>query len=112
MPPAGRTRGTRTGPRSGNKSQRQAAPSSFRQSASPAWCRKRPRRREPVASLGMQQSSTIAEPRGYADGKMLANRRDGVGVVTFNQPEKRNAISVEMWNGLGEILDAFKEDEQ
>jgi enoyl-CoA hydratase/carnithine racemase len=60
----------------------------------------------------MQQSSTTAEPRQYAGGKMLANRRDGVGVVTFNQPEKRNAISVEMWNGLGEILDAFKEDEQ
>ena len=42
---------------------------------------------------------------------MLAARRDGVGVVTFNQPEKHNAISVEMWLGLAEILDEFARDD-
>ena len=46
----------------------------------------------------------------YAGGKMLAAKEDGVGLVTFNQPEKRNAMSVEMWVGLGEILDEFAED--
>ncbi len=46
----------------------------------------------------------------YAGGKMLAEATDGVGLITFNQPEKRNAMSVEMWQGLGEILDAFAED--
>lgn len=46
----------------------------------------------------------------YADGKMLASKGDGVGIVTFNQPEKRNAMSVAMWAGLGEILDEFQED--
>jgi len=46
----------------------------------------------------------------YADGKMLAQFDDGIGVITFNQPEKRNAMSVGMWEGLGEILDAFAED--
>ncbi len=48
-----------------------------------------------------------AEQRQYAGGKMLAAVRDGVGVVTFNQPEKRNAISIEMWEGLSRILDEF-----
>jgi enoyl-CoA hydratase len=43
----------------------------------------------------------------YADGKMLAEVADGVGLVTFNQPEKRNAMSVGMWEGLGAILDDF-----
>ena len=38
---------------------------------------------------------------------MLAAKEDGVGLITFNQPEKRNAMSVEMWGGLGEILDEF-----
>jgi enoyl-CoA hydratase/carnithine racemase len=57
----------------------------------------------------MQQASTVA-PSEYAGGKMLATRRDGIGVVTFNQPEKHNAVSVEMWQGLGEILDEFAED--
>jgi enoyl-CoA hydratase/carnithine racemase len=43
----------------------------------------------------------------YANGKMLASVEGGVGTVTFNQPEKRNAMSVEMWEGLGLILQSF-----
>ncbi len=46
----------------------------------------------------------------YAGGKMLAEVADGVGLVTFNQPEKRNAMSVEMWQGMEEILDRFTSD--
>lgn len=48
--------------------------------------------------------------REYAGGKMLAAKDEGVGLITFNQPEKRNAMSLEMWTGLGEILDEFRED--
>src|SRR3984957_8808255 len=51
-----------------------------------------------------------AETRAYAGGKMLAAKDDGIGLITFNQPEKRNAMSMEMWTGLGEILDEFSED--
>jgi enoyl-CoA hydratase len=47
----------------------------------------------------------------YADGKMLADVEEGVGLITFNQPEKRNAMSVEMWRGLAEILDEFDADD-
>lgn len=46
----------------------------------------------------------------YAGGKMLAAAEGGVGLVTFNQPEKRNAMSLEMWEGLGAILDRFAAD--
>lgn len=46
----------------------------------------------------------------YAGGKMLAEVGDGIGLVTFNQPEKRNAMSVEMWQGLEAILDRFATD--
>ncbi|HUC19481.1 MAG TPA: enoyl-CoA hydratase [Acetobacteraceae bacterium] len=46
----------------------------------------------------------------YAGGKMLAEVSEGVGVVTFNQPEKRNAMSVEMWQGLEVILERFAAD--
>jgi enoyl-CoA hydratase/carnithine racemase len=42
--------------------------------------------------------------------KMLANRSEGIGWVTFNQPEKRNAICLEMWEALGEILETFDQD--
>ena len=46
----------------------------------------------------------------FAGGKMLASSEAGVGTVVFNQPEKRNAISVEMWEGFGQILEAFAAD--
>jgi enoyl-CoA hydratase len=47
----------------------------------------------------------------YAGGKMLAARDGGIGLITFNQPEKRNAMSMEMWIGLGEILSEFEADD-
>ena len=53
-----------------------------------------------------------APTRDYAGGKMLSAKHDGVGLVTFNQPEKRNAMSVEMWEGLAEILDDFARDDR
>jgi enoyl-CoA hydratase/carnithine racemase len=47
----------------------------------------------------------------FANGKMLAAREGGIGLITFNQPEKRNAMSIEMWTGLGEILDEYEADD-
>src|SRR5216684_242464 len=42
--------------------------------------------------------------KSFADGKILQSVNDGVGVITFNNPEKRNAMSLEMWEGLGSAL--------
>jgi enoyl-CoA hydratase/carnithine racemase len=42
--------------------------------------------------------------KSYADGKILQSVSEGVGVITFNNPEKRNAMSLEMWEGLGSAL--------
>jgi enoyl-CoA hydratase/carnithine racemase len=50
------------------------------------------------------------ETRAFAEGKMLASAKGGVGYITFNQPEKRNAMSMGMWAGLGEILAIFNAD--
>ncbi len=44
--------------------------------------------------------------------KMLADVEDGIGWITFNNPERRNAISLEMWEGLGTILESFQDDNQ
>ncbi len=46
----------------------------------------------------------------HASGKLLASVTDGVGLVTFNQPERRNAMSVAMWDGLAAILDGWDAD--
>lgn len=42
---------------------------------------------------------------------MLADVEDGIGWVTFNNPERRNAISLEMWEGLAVILESFRKDD-
>lgn len=46
----------------------------------------------------------------FADGKILASIKDGVGTITFNQPEKRNAMSIPMWDGMAAALDVFEVD--
>ena len=48
--------------------------------------------------------------RSLADGKILQSVVDGVGVITFNNPDKRNAMSLEMWEGLGEALTALRDN--
>ena len=45
-----------------------------------------------------------ATEKSYADGKILQSVTDGVGVITFNNPAKRNAMSLDMWEGLGAAL--------
>jgi enoyl-CoA hydratase/carnithine racemase len=47
----------------------------------------------------------------YADGKILAEVNDGIGRITFNQPEKHNAMSIKMWLGLDQILDMFADSD-
>jgi enoyl-CoA hydratase/carnithine racemase len=46
----------------------------------------------------------------WAEGAVLADFVDGVGLITFNRPEKQNAMSVEMWEALARILHAFSQD--
>src|SRR5438128_11209438 len=58
----------------------------------------------------MDALTSNAPPREYAEAKSVAAKDGGIGFITFNQPEKRNAMSVEMWQGLAEILDDFRED--
>src|SRR6201995_5430381 len=54
--------------------------------------------------------STSENQISYADGKILQSSRDGVGIVTFNNPEKRNAMSLDMWEGLGHALTVLRDD--
>ena len=59
----------------------------------------------------MDQNMTASADRiEHAGGKMLGSVQDGVGTIVFNQPEKRNAMSVEMWDGMTAMLDAWRDD--
>ncbi|WP_291295136.1 enoyl-CoA hydratase [Elioraea sp.] len=43
--------------------------------------------------------------------KMIARKGGGIGWIVFNQPEKRNAVSVEMWQAVEQIAADFAADE-
>lgn len=42
--------------------------------------------------------------------KVLATIEDGIGWITFNNPDRHNAMSMDMWQALAAILDQFKQD--
>jgi enoyl-CoA hydratase len=42
--------------------------------------------------------------------KMLARKDGGVGTVIFNNPERHNAVSLDMWEATRRILDDFAAD--
>ncbi|WP_372621783.1 enoyl-CoA hydratase [Falsiroseomonas sp.] len=43
--------------------------------------------------------------------KMLARKADGIGWMTFNNPERHNAVSMEMWQAAERILTDFIADD-
>jgi len=51
-----------------------------------------------------------ATDKSFADGKILQGATEGVGTITFNNPAKRNAMSLDMWEGLGHALVELRDD--
>src|SRR4051794_4274109 len=45
-----------------------------------------------------------------ATGKMIALKEGRVGTMIFNNPERHNAVSLEMWQLAASILDGFAKD--
>jgi enoyl-CoA hydratase len=43
--------------------------------------------------------------------KILANKEGPIGFLTFNNPARRNAVSLEMWQRAGEVLAEFASDD-
>src|SRR3978361_1768230 len=48
--------------------------------------------------------------KSHADGKILQSVTDGVGTITFNNPAKRTAMSLDMGEGLGYALTELRDD--
>jgi len=42
--------------------------------------------------------------------KMIAEKEGPIGWITFNNPERRNAVSMAMWEALGEIVRDYEND--
>ena len=43
--------------------------------------------------------------------KMLSRKEGKVGYLTFNNPERHNAVSLEMWEAASGYLDDFRNDD-
>lgn len=43
-------------------------------------------------------------------GKMIAHKDGAIGTLTFNNPERHNAVSLEMWLACAEIMNDFSAD--
>jgi enoyl-CoA hydratase len=43
--------------------------------------------------------------------KIISRREDGIGHLVFNNPEKRNAVSLDMWQAVEAALEAFADDD-
>ncbi len=46
-----------------------------------------------------------------ATEKMIAKVEDGIGWMIFNNPEKRNAVSLDMWEAIPAIMESFETDD-
>src|SRR5882757_405642 len=44
--------------------------------------------------------------------KILSRKEGGVGYLIFNNPERHNAVSLEMWARTVEILEGFRNDDE
>jgi enoyl-CoA hydratase/carnithine racemase len=44
--------------------------------------------------------------------KMLSRKEDGIGYLIFNNPDRLNAVSLDMWAATDRILEDFRNDNE
>ena len=60
--------------------------------------------------MNQPAAATSADTKSFADNKMLSRKDGKVGYVIYNNPEKHNAVSLDMWEAAASILDDFRSD--
>src|SRR5262245_37982671 len=58
--------------------------------------------------MAVKEADTAERP---VTDKVLSGKKGRVGSIIFNNPEKRNAVSLEMWQRVGELLTQFAADD-
>jgi len=51
-----------------------------------------------------------ALPTGALSERIVAEKQGPVGWLTFNNPARRNAVSIDMWEAIPKVLDRFEQD--
>ena len=73
------------------------------------------RRDRGVARLRRDLRRRVTERKAKAmtqTDKMLSRKEGGIGYVIFNNPERHNAVSMEMWEATKTILDGYAKDDE
>jgi enoyl-CoA hydratase len=58
----------------------------------------------------MLNEPAVRRSLSFAGSKILQDTRDGVGTITFDNPAKHNAMSLDMWAALGDAIDGLAAD--
>src|SRR3954454_14115711 len=56
-------------------------------------------------------TATLTKETAAADGKILSKKVNGIGHLVFNNPEKRNAFSLDMSLAAADVLEDFLGDD-
>src|SRR3954468_4231167 len=56
-------------------------------------------------------TATLTNETASADGKILSRKAGAVGHLVFNNPEKRNAFSLDMSIAAADVIDEFLKDD-
>jgi enoyl-CoA hydratase len=75
--------------------------------------------RSPIDARGLAICHTDATQRGARramldqpmTSKMITEKEGGIGRITFNNPARHNAVSLEMWEAVSRIMDDFNADD-
>lgn len=49
-------------------------------------------------------------PPGALTERIIAEKQGPIGWLTFNNPARRNAVSIDMWEAIPQVLDRFEQD--
>ena len=58
--------------------------------------------------VALQRRPALAA--GVLTERIIAEKQGPVGWLTFNNPARRNAVSIDMWEAIPEVLDRFEQD--
>src|SRR5690606_15948464 len=70
-----------------------------------------PGRRKPRHTTTTEETRTMTVAGISRTEKMIATKDGPIGWIVFNNPVRRNAVSVEMWEALAEIVDDYAKDD-
>ena len=63
-----------------------------------------------LSVLRLRKSQIFGAGKSYSVDKILSATNGPIGTLTFNQPERHNAMSLDMWRAATAVLDQFEED--